>query len=454
MKERIAALIRSPFEAVHRLYHEAIPYDRRIVFWSWRRRKLFHLRLLRESLKRDLLRTCQTEIRQIMAEYPDKQGVVIFPPSTPWYTELFQRPQQMALAFAALGYVVLYWVEDIVKEDESIRFRKVAERLHLCKVPPSAFWVCQKPIFISYTYNYQWAYLLRSPVIVYEMIDHLDIFSNFPIHMLQRYHRRLLHRADLVVGTADDLLAELKPKRPDAILCPNGVDVAHFATFATFATVDLSDGDVIPNDMRQIVARGQPVIGYYGAMAEWFDFDLVKSAAEALPGCQFVLIGPDYDGLTMQKAGIEAHPNIHWLGSKKYAELPRYLACFDVATIPFKVNEAINAVSPIKLFEYMAGERPIVTTDLAECRKYPVVLIARDPNEWIQRLQDAMRLRHDDAYLERVRRCAEENTWTMRAQTEIQSLASRKLARTGVSYGHSTQVTLPVAPLDNPQRVR
>src|SRR5262249_20304960 len=162
-------------------------------------------------------------------------------------------------------------------------FRKVAERLHLCKVPPVAFWVCQHPIFISYTYNYNWAAFLRSPMIVYELIDHLDIFSNFPMGMLRRYHRRLLRRADLVVGTADDLLAELKPHRDDAILCPNGVDLAHFANTSE------SQGSV-PNDLYDIVATGEPVVGYYGAMAEWFDFDLVKRAADALPAFQFVLI--------------------------------------------------------------------------------------------------------------------------------------------------------------------
>lgn len=424
--------IQRPFRSV---YQRLIPYEKRLIFWSWRRGKTFHLRLLYQSLQRNLVVACQAEIRSIMARYPDRKGVVIFPPSVPWYVELFQRPQQMALAFASLGYVVLYWVEDIDKQDDSVRFRKVAERVHLCKAPPSAFWVCQRPLYISYTYNYQWASLMRSPVIIYEMIDHLDIFSNFPMRMLRRYHERLLRRADLVVGTADDLLAELKPKRPDAILCPNGVDLSHFGAIALADTHDIPD---IPADMRPIIATGQPVIGYYGAMAEWFDFALVKYAADALPDMQFVLIGPDYDGLTMRKAGIDTHANIHWLGPKKYAELPKYLACFDVATIPFKVTDALNAVSPIKLFEYMAGGRPIVTTALAECRKYPVVLIASSPEEWAKQLQEAVVLRHDNAYLERLRRTAEENTWTKRAATEIQALDA-SLARHAHRVASGTQ---------------
>jgi glycosyltransferase involved in cell wall biosynthesis len=345
----------------------------------------------------------------------------------------------MAHGFASLGYVVLYWVEDIDKQDESVRFREVGTRVYLCKAPPSAFWVCKRPILISYTYNYQWQSLLRAPIIVYEMIDHLSIFSNFPMSMLRRYHRRLLRRADLVVGTADDLLAELKPQRPDAILCPNGVELAHFA-----APVDACD-DEVPADMRPIVATKQPVIGYYGAMAEWFDFDLVKYAATALPSYQFVLLGPDYDGLTMRKAGIDDHANIHWLGAKSYKDLPRYLACFDVATIPFKVSDALNAVSPIKLFEYMAGERPIVTTNLTECRKYPVVLIARNQEEWTQRLQEAVGLRSDVAYRERLRRAAEENTWVERALTEIKGLEARNVIAPRAYPGVLPQVNGRVA---------
>jgi glycosyltransferase involved in cell wall biosynthesis len=336
----------------------------------------------------------------------------------------------MALAFAALGYIVLYWVEDLEKQLNGERFRQVAERLYVCKVPPAVLWICRQPMYISYTYNAQGATLLRAPIIVYELIDHLDIFSSdYPRWLLRHYHRRLLRRADVVVGTADELVAELRATRADAILCPNGVDLAHFTSAGERQVA-------APADLAPIVATGHPLIGYYGALAEWFDFELVKQAAEALPDFQFVLIGPDYDGVTMQNAGIAAHANIHWLGAKTYAELPAYLACFDVATIPFKISDALNAVSPIKLFEYMAGGRPIVTTDLVECRKYPVVLIAHDATEWVERLRQAVGLRYDASYQAELRRTAEANTWQARAETILAAVTAQ---------GHDRSAAMPAS---------
>ncbi len=423
-RARAAAVngVRAPARLVHQVYQTAVPYEKRLIFWSWRRRNTFQMQQLIRSLDVSAVRAGRAELRAILAQYPDAKGIVIFPPSAPWYTTLFQRPQQMALALAALGYVVLYWVEDM-DGDRSTRFRKVAERLHLCNVPPSVLRTCDQPIVVTYAHTYNWAAMLRRPVVVYELIDHLDIFTDFPRRMLERYHHRALRRATVVVGTADDLVAALKPSRPDAILCPNGVDLAHFAP-----PQDKGGPTELPADIRPLVTQGKPIVGYYGALAKWFDFDLVKHAAKELPDHNFVLIGPDYDGLTMRKAGIDSHPNIHWLGPKTYAELPHYLACFDVATIPFKVSDALNAVSPIKLFEYMAGGKPIVSTDLAECRKYPVVLIANSQREWVQRLHDALALRGDDTYLAQLRRTAAENTWQARAQQIICALEARASA--------------------------
>jgi glycosyltransferase involved in cell wall biosynthesis len=310
---------------------------------------------------------------------------------------------------------VLYWVR-VDDKDSASRIRTIQDRLYVCDVPAPVFSVAHNPIVISYTYNYGWVkYLSNSPTLIYELIDHLDIFSNFPRRRLQSSHKKLLRRAAVVAGTADDLLKELKPSRRDAVLCPNGVDIDHFACFS-------STGMDLPADIQAIVDQGKPIIGYYGALAEWFDFELVKYAASVMDHCNFVLIGPDYDGRQIPASGIASLSNIHWLGPKQYSELPIYLSTFDVATIPFVITDALHAVSPIKLFEYMAGGKPIVATDLAECRKYSVVLTALDREDWIKSIRHALELSHDQNYLAKVRRTAQENTWTSRARTLVNAL--------------------------------
>ncbi len=211
------------------------------------------------------------------------------------------------------------------------------------------------------------------------------------------------------VGSAMDLLAELKVERPDAVLVPNGVDYDHFAR-----------PSVEPADIAHLGGRG-PIVGYYGALAEWFDYDLLDYAAQALPVADFLLIGPDYDG-TAGKAGVMARDNVHWIGARPYADLPGYLARFDVATIPFVVNDVTNAVSPLKLFEYMAGGKPVVTTPLRECARYRVVQIGDGSDGYVEALRTAFELARDPTHVARLRRTARANTWEARARTIIEAL--------------------------------
>jgi glycosyltransferase involved in cell wall biosynthesis len=197
-------------------------------------------------------------------------------------------------------------------------------------------------------------------------------------------------------------------------LCPNGVDFAHFARHDATRNP--------PDDLAPILARRRPIIGYYGALAEWFDYDLVAYAAKALPDHEFVLIGPDYDG-TMRSRDLFTLANVNWLGVKEYAELASYLRYFDVATIPFLVNEVTHSVSPIKLFEYMAGGRPIVTTDLRECARYSVVQVAKTPPDFVDEIRRAVRRGQDPAFRELLRNTARANTWDVRAGTLIDAAA-------------------------------
>src|SRR5665811_2161361 len=247
---------------------------------------------------------------------------------------------------------------------------------------------------------------------VYEHIDDLEVFEH--VHGrsdLERWHRTAIAEADVVVGSARDLLRELQIHRPDALLVQNGVDVTHFA----------ESGLGVPDDLAGVAPPGVPVVGYYGALAEWFDYGLLSGIAERLPDHAFVLIGPDYDG-TLTKSKVLDRPNVHWLGSKPYGSLPAYLERFDVAAIPFVVTEVTHSVSPLKLFEYMAGGKPVITPPLRECAQYDTVLIADGADEWSEMIGIARELATDPSYVATLRATAAANTWDARVQTILDAL--------------------------------
>jgi len=217
------------------------------------------------------------------------------------------------------------------------------------------------------------------------------------------------------LATANKLVEEAKHYRPDVIYCPNGVVYDHFARAAR------NEFSTPPDDIAPIVDLNQPIIGYYGALARWFDYDLLKQVALSRPHYRFVLIGPDYDG-TLQKTDLLHIPNILWLGVKPYKELPHYLQYFDVATIPFVVNEITHATSPLKLFEYMAGEKPIVITPMRESMSYAGVLIAENAEEFALQLDNALVKKNNAEYRLLLRKVALENTWDERARILLEAL--------------------------------
>ncbi|MGE5224560.1 MAG: glycosyltransferase, partial [Omnitrophica WOR_2 bacterium] len=176
-----------------------------------------------------------------------------------------------------------------------------------------------------------------------------------------------------------------------------------------------------PDDLAPIVAGRKPVIGYYGALAKWFDYDLLKKVAGLRPDLSFVLIGMDYDGSLKHSRVLEV-PNIAWLGQKSYEELPAYLRFFDVATIPFQLNEITHSTSPLKLFEYMAGGKPVVITPMQESMRYDGVLVAHDAAEFSEKIDQALRLKEDPEYLRRIDCVALDNTWERRAAQLLEAL--------------------------------
>ena len=344
------------------------------------------------------------DLQNILDRHPEARGVVIFPPTIGWNISLFQRPHQLARSFAKKGYLVFFCTEAPIDDLEG--FREVNHLLYLANCPPAVFDLLKRPIIFTLPYNREYLFQLRQPIVVYEVIDDLDVFPGDKAQ-LQKNHDILLKEADVVLVTADRLMEQVKPIRSDALLCPNAVELDHFSQ----ATESVSTST--PSDLASILKTEQPVIGYYGALARWFDYDLVREAAQRHVDWNFVLIGPNHDH-TLVTSNLLALPNIHWLGPREYSQLPDYLRYFTVATIPFLVNNITLATSPIKLFEYMAAGKPIVTSDLPECRKYPGIFIAHNPKEYVDHLEHALTLTQDTAYIKQLYQTAQENTWEAR----------------------------------------
>src|SRR5262249_51920239 len=117
-----------------------------------------------------------------------------------------------------------------------------------------------------------------------------------------------------------------------------------------------------PEDIRMI---SKPVIGFFGLIADWVDLKLIRFLAEARPSWNIVLIGKS----TTDLSDVSNVPNIHVLGQRPYAALPAYAKHFDVAILPFVVNDLTRAANPLKLREYMAAGLPVVATAIPEAEK-------------------------------------------------------------------------------------
>jgi glycosyltransferase involved in cell wall biosynthesis len=354
----------------------------------------------------------EKQLDELLAENALARDVVVLAPTILWNVPLFQRPQQMALAFARQGCLVIF-CEVPGSTDFTPGFHKISERLYVyANAPLDVLNRIPSPAVLALAYNRSTLANFSEPRLVYEYIDELNVLPGDTVE-LQRNHDALVKDASVIVATADVLFQRLRMARPDAILSPNAVD-------AEFISSVIRETHSPPEDIAELVKRG-PIIGYYGAMARWFNFNLWIEAARARPNYQFLLIGPDYDGgvQELQSTHLE---NIHWLGPRPYRELPRYLKYFNVATIPFRLNEITHSTSPIKLFEYLVAEKPVVTTAMRECKNYPVVLIGRNEVDFIAKLDQALELQYDDSYKRLLQQTALENTWDRRALQILQAL--------------------------------
>ncbi len=353
----------------------------------------------------------RAQLSAVLERVAASKGAIVFLPSVGWGIHLFQRPHHLARVFARLGYVAIF--DSSNANDRVDGFREIEPNLFLFSGAEELLHEVPSPVLWAFPYNFHHAdgYPPGSAT-VYDWIDDLDVFPQDRA-LLEKNHARGLKEATVVASVARRLHEQALATRPDALYLPNGVEYERFAAPAPPPRDD---------ELLRFLPRGAPVAGYYGALAEWFDYPLLDAVAASRPDWRFVLIGPQYDK-SLPGQPLLARENVRWLGPRDYVTLPGYLSLFDVATIPFRINPITLATSPLKLFEYFAGGKPVVTTPMPECQAHPEVRIAATPEEFARALDAALPDGRDPAFRARLRSVARANSWETRVRTALAALA-------------------------------
>jgi len=271
-----------------------------------------------------------------------------------------------------------------------------------------------------------WTESVAAAAVVYDCMDELSAFRGAPPG-LRRLEKELLARADVLFTGGRSLYEAKRSLHPSTHLFPSSVDVKHFGR-ARQAQPEPAD--------QATIAR--PRIGYFGVIDERLDLDLLTGLAQRRPSWQIVMVGPL---AKLGEADLPRAGNIHWLGLKPYAELPAYLAGWDVAIMPFAINEATRFISPTKTPEYLAGGRPVVSTPVRDVvQPYGdagLVTIAPDVEGFVEAVEQALTcdrsllLRRADQLLERQ---SWDRTWSAMEQL-VTAVHRRRLSGAGAPAG-------------------
>jgi len=314
---------------------------------------------------------------------------------------VFQRPQHLMTRFASERRV-FFFEEPIfdsprpqlaIRRDGDVRVvvphlpagmsgqaHTVNDTLSTLLSDMCAEWSIAAPICWYYTpMALSYGRSIEAGAIVYDCMDELSAFKGAPPELL-RLEEQLFDCADIVFTGGHSLWDAKRTRHPRVYPFPSSVDVAHFSKARTIA-VDPADQADIPH----------PRMGFFGVIDERMDIDLIAAVAKSHPDWHLVMLGPC---VKIAESSLPRPGNIHYLGMKTYQQLPAYLAGWDVALLPFAMNESTRFISPTKTPEYLAAGRPVVSTPVRDVvRPYGeegMVAIASTPEEFCDAIARAL----------------------------------------------------------------
>ena len=267
---------------------------------------------------------------------------------------------------------------------------------------------------------------LDAAAVVYDCMDELANFRFAPPELVA-LERELFDRADAVFTGGHSLYEAKKDRHRNIHPFPSSVDRPHFAQ----ARADQAD----PADMAALPG---PRFGFYGVVDERMDLDLIAKVADARPDWTLAIVGPV---VKIDEADLPRRPNLHYLGGKSYAELPAYLGSWDVALMPFAINESTRFISPTKTPEYLAGGRPVVSTPITDVVRHygelDGVRVAGDAETFVRECEYALELSRDrnGAWLKDVDQALAELSWDqthLRMASLVEKAASQNAALNGL----------------------
>ena len=388
---------------------------------------------------------------------PNSFDVIVFP-IIDWDFRR-QRPQHLATQLANRGHRVLYLATTFASSLEHYeqKPRYVGPNIWVLQLPCPGTPLIYKDVpslqqvesmyraierlrhdlhlgatvsLLNHPFWHPLAQKLSNNLVVYDCFDHHAGFSDTSPQILE-LESTLLKEADLVLCSAKKLLNRATEVAKKTLLVQNGADYEHFAVATRHAPPE----------------KQRPIVGYFGAIADWFDGELVAEAALGFPDCQFVLVGSTFRA---EISTLRMLPNVTFVGEVPYEELPTYLESFDVCLIPFKDLELTRATNPVKIYEYLSAGKPVVAVRLPELEPISdLVYLAQTREEFKKCLYQALE-EAPDTRLEERQAYARENTWEKRAELleeELEKLFPL-VSVIVLTYGHLDMTKTCLSSLD------
>jgi UDP-galactopyranose mutase len=255
-------------------------------------------------------------------------------------------------------------------------------------------------------------------VLIFDCMDELSAFDFAPPQLVER-ERQLLQRADIVFTGGPSLYRAKQGQHPNVHLFPSSVDAAHFRR-ALHGLAEPEDQALLPH----------PRLGFFGVIDERMDRPLLAHLARSHPEWHIMMVGPV---VKIDLATLPQAPNLHYLGQRSYEALPAYLAGWDVCLLPFARNAATRFISPTKTLEYMAAERPIVSTPIADVQEPygDIVYLGETPEAFVEACERALTSSQEDRMQrsEKMRAVLQQTSWdatVVAMQSLIQEAWARK----------------------------